>query len=546
VKAYETDILIVGSGITAALMAARLSETTSRRITVVEAGGATTPMRERARARERWVAYGESPWKRDHLDDQNALGETWGYSPSMNVGGLAMHWGGVSPRYSPEDFRLRSLYGVGDDWPFTYDELDPFYQEAEERMGVAGEQGPPRYDPRGKPYPLAPLPLDYNLALLQRWAANADIPAWSTPSAKNSVPYAGRAQCQRCDTCYPVCPTGAKYSPDFTWDALVAARKVELVPGVLVRRLTADARSGRIVGATGNTTDAAGAPVTFTARTFVLAGGYVWTPHLLLLSRDAAHPDGLANRSGLVGKYLCGHRNVNAYVRLPLELYPGINVQHSLVSKKFMRPAGKPSRYLRHDLRIWESSVGREPRLRGDAPDAAQGPASGAGAARGALLLGDALLADWRGRAKGATARVRAYYDVLPDPESRLTLDAGVTNRFGDPMPRVAFRDAPESAALRGWQEETIRELFRTIARAGGGEVLRMENSANDLGQEHPGGGCRMGDDPATSVVDRWGRAHDHENLWVAGAPAHVSASCCNGTLTFVAVGLRTAAAIAG
>ena len=545
-KTYETDILIVGSGITAALMAARLAETTTRPITVVEAGGATTPRRERPRARERWMAYGESPWKRDHLDDQNALGETWGYSPSMNVGGLAMHWGGVSPRYSPEDFALRSLHGVGDDWPFTYDDLDPFYQEAEERMGVAGEQGPPPYDPRGKPYPLAPLPLDYNLALLKEWASAAEIPAWSTPSAKNSVPYAGRAQCQRCDTCYPVCPTGAKYSPDVTWDALVAARKVELVTGVLVRRLTADARSGRIVAATGNRTDTTGEPVSFTAKTFVLAGGFVWTPHLLLLSRDAAHPNGLANRSGLVGRYLCGHRNVNAYVRLPLELYPGINVQHSLVSKKFMRPTRAGARYLRHDLRIWESSEGREPRLRGDPPPGSgQAPSAGGGPARGPLLLGDALLADWRGRARGATARVRAYYDVLPHRDSSLTLDGSVTNRFGDPMPRVAFRDAPESAALRAWQEESIRDQFRAMARAGNGEILRMQNSANDLGQEHPGGGCRMGDDPATSVVDGWGRTHDHENLWVAGAPAHVSAGCCNGTLTFVAVGLRTAAAIA-
>jgi quinoprotein glucose dehydrogenase len=538
-KTIDTDILIVGSGITAALMAARLAETTSRRVTVVEAGGATTSFRERARARERWVAYGESPWQRDHLDDQNARGVTWGFSPSMHVGGLAMHWGGITPRYSPEDFRLRSLYGVGDDWPLTYEELDPFYQEAEERMGVAGEQGPPRYDPRGKPYPLPPLPLSYNLAQLREWAAAADIPAWGTPSAKNSVPYAGRAQCQRCDTCYPVCPTGAKYSPDFTWDALVASGKVELVTGTLVRRLEAEPRTGRIVRATGNATDASGEPVTFVANTFVLAAGYVWTPHLLLLSRDAAHPEGLANRSGLVGRYVAGHRNVNAYVRLPLELYPGINAQHSLVSKKFMRPAGRQARYLRHDLRIWESSEGREPRLRGD-------PTSGAGQAPGALLLGDALLADWRARASGATARVRAYYDVLPDRESRITLDADATNRFGDPMPRVAFRDAPESAEQRAWQEESIRDLFRTMARAGGGEVLRMENSANDLGQEHPGGGCRMGDDPATSVVDRWGRAHEHENLWVAGAPVHVSASCCNGTLTFAAVGLRTAAAIAG
>ena len=528
-KTIDADILIIGSGITAALMAAKLAETTKRSITVVEAGKPSTPLAERTKARARFQAYGESPWTQDHLDDQNAYGTTWGFSPSMNVGGLAMHWGGVSPRYSPEDFRTKSLCGVGDDWPFTYDELDPFYQEAEERMGVAGEQGPVALDPRGKPYPLPPLPVNYNLKQLQQFATSAGIATWSTPSAKNSVPNAGRAQCQRCDTCYPVCPTGAKYSPDFTWDALVRDRKVTLLTQTLVRRLIADPKSGAIVRATGNLTDASGEEVTITAKTFVLAAGFTWSPHLLLLSRDAAHPNGLANRSGLVGKYLAGHRNVNAYLTLPMELYPGINVQHSLVSKQFMR-VPKSGRYLRHDLRLWESSVGREPRLRNET---------------GGALFGDAMLTDWRARAKGATARVRAYYDVLPDRESKLTLDAAKTNRFGDPMPTLNFRDAPESAAIKAWQEEQIAALFRRMAQAGKGSVLKMENSVNDLGQEHPAGGCRMGDDPMRSVVDKWGRSHDHENLWVAGAPAQVTAGCCNGTLTFVAVGLRTADAIA-
>ena len=155
------------------------------------------------------------------------------------------------------------------------------------------------------------------------------------------------------------------------------------------------------------------------------------------------------------------------------------------------------------------------------------------------------MLTDWRARAKGATARVRAYYDVLPDMESRLVLDAAKQNRFGDPMPNLTFRDAPESARLKVWQEEQIANLFRRMAKAGGGEILRMENSVNDLGQEHPAGGCRMGTDPSTSVVDAWGRAHDHGNLWVAGAPTQPTAGCCNGTLTFVANGLRTASAIA-
>ncbi|MEQ1690171.1 MAG: GMC family oxidoreductase [Gemmatimonas sp.] len=528
-QVIETDILIVGSGITAAMMAAHLAEHTTRAITVVEAGRASTPVSERARARERYLAYGESPWKQDHLDDQNAYGTTWGFSPSMTVGGLAMHWGGVSPRYSPEDFRIRSLYGLGDDWPFTYDDLDPFYQEAEERMGVAGEQGPVALDPRGKPYPMPPLPINYNLAQLQQWAAQSSIAAWSTPSAKNSVVHDGRAQCQRCDTCYPVCPTGAKYTPDWTWDALVRERKVTLITETLVRQLVADPKTGRIVRATGNRTSAGGEPVSIQAKTVVLAAGFVWSPHLLLLSRDAAHPNGLANRSGLVGKYLAGHRNVNAYLRVPMELYPGINVQHSLVSKQFMRQS-KSSQYLRHDLRIWESSVGREPRLRDD---------------NGSMLLGDALLTDWQRRTKGATARVRAYYDVLPDRDSALTLDDTRKNRFGDPMPNLSFRDAPASAALREWQEGQLRALFVSMAKAGGGDVLRMENSSNDLGQEHPAGGCRMGADPATSVVDAWGRAHDHDNLWVAGAPTQPTASCCNGTLTFAAVGLRTASAIA-
>ncbi len=527
---HSADIVIVGSGITAALMAASLAEKTTKSILVVEAGKPTTPFSERVKARERWKAYGESPWKQDHLDDQNATGTTWGFSPSMNVGGLAMHWGGVSPRYSPEDFRLRSMYGVGSDWPFSYDDLDPFYQEAEERMGVAGEQGPVALDPRGKPYPLPPLPINYNLAQLQQWATKAGIATWSTPSAKNSVKYDGRAQCQRCDTCYPVCPTGAKYSPDFTWDALIARKRITLVTDTLVRKLEADPKTGRITRATGNRTNASGEEVTIEGGTFVLAAGFVWSPHLLLLSKSSAFPKGIANRSGLVGKYLAGHRNVNAYLRLPLELFPGINVQHSLVSKQFMR-VPRSSRYLRHDLRIWESSVGREPRLRGD---------------DGNIQFGDALMKDWQQRAKGATARVRGYYDVLPDKESALSLNTATTNRFGDPMPRVSFKDAPESAALREWQEEQLRELFRTMAKAGGGEILRMENSANDLGQEHPTGGCRMGANPMESVVDAQGRAHDHENLWVAGAPAQPTASCCNGTLTFVAVGLRTAAAIAG
>ncbi|HTL05789.1 MAG TPA: GMC family oxidoreductase [Gemmatimonadales bacterium] len=513
-RVVESDVCIIGSGISAAMVAERLAEQGSHRIVVVEAGEESDRLNQRPGQRRRFLEYGESPWRNDHLDGYDVAGIQ---SRSMQVGGLAMHWGGVTPRFSPEDFKVRSLYGVGHDWPLSYEELDPWYQEAELRLGVGGEQGPPELDPRGKPFPLPPIPLTYNLLRLREWTTQAGIPMWSQPSAKNSVPYRGRPACCRNDTCTPVCPIGAKYSPDFTWDALRKAGKVELLTRTVVRRLVRDPASQRITHAAAIARDG-GAELEFRAKLFVIAAGYVWSSHLLLVSE-------LANRSGLVGKYLTGHRNVSGFVSLPIRLYPGMNGQHSLVTKKFMRvPRG--DRYLRHDLRVWESSVGKEPRLSNE---------------QGVLLLGDELLSDWRRRTATGTARVRAYYDVIPDRESALSLDPSRRTPWGDPLPRLAFRDAPESAALRSWSEEQIRSLFGELARAGGGELL---STRSDSFQDHPAGGCRMGEDPASSVTDSWGRTHDHENLFVVGAPTCVSGGCANATLTFCALSLRSAHAI--
>lgn len=517
----ESDICIIGSGISAAMLAENLAEERRATIVVVEAGEESDRLGTRTALRRRFLDYGESPWRNDHLEGYDVTGIQ---SRSMQVGGLAMHWGGVTPRFSPEDFKVRSLYGVGNDWPISYDDLDPWYQEAEVRLGVAGEQGPPELDPRGKPFPQAPLPLTYNLKLLQEWAAKADIPMWSQPSAKNSSPYRGRPACCRNDTCFPVCPIGAKYSPDFTWEALRKANRIRLLPRTVVRRLIVDGPGTRVSRAVA-VDRSSGVEIEFRAKTFVVAGGYVWSSHLLLTSAAGRFANGLANSSGTVGKYLTGHRNVGGYVSLPLELFPGLNEQHSLVSKKFMR-APRGTGYIRHDLRVWESSVGKEPRL------ADQG---------GRLLLGDEVLADWRSRTATGTARVRAYYDVIPDRDSALTLDSAKRTPWGDPLPVLAFRDAPESAELRSPTEAAIRALFANMAGAGGGEVL---STRSDSFQDHPAGGCRMGSDPATSVTDAWGRTHDHENLFVAGAPTCVSGGCANGTLTFCALALRSAAEI--
>ncbi|NKB89714.1 MAG: hypothetical protein GKS06_15975 [Acidobacteria bacterium] len=520
----EADVVIIGGGISAAMVAEKLTDEHDADVIIVEAGTHSAPLEERFARRQRFLDYGENPWPDDHIDDQYAEGIM---SRSMVVGGQALHWGGATPRYSPEDFQHQSMFGVHTDWPVDYDTMDPYYLEAEERIGVAGEQGPEPLDPRGAPYPMPPVPLSWSLARLQEWVNDAGVPTWGNPMSKNTVPWRGRNVCQRCDTC-TICPTGARYTPEFSFQQLLAAGRLRLHPRTIIRRLELEDGGTGIHAAVGRSYDDPETDVIYRARTFVIAAGYTWSSHLLLLSAQGNFTDGLANSSGLVGRYMAGHRNVGAMVELPMRLLPGMFYGHSLVSKYFQRPTaaggpGLPSGFMRHDFRVWESTSARGPRLRDDS---------------GGLLLGDDVMNDWRSRTATGTARLRSYYDIIPDRDSRLTLHTAQRNRFGDPLPELQFRDAPVSQQLRGATEDSIRALFERVTRAGGGRVMR---TFVDETQDHPGGGCRMGEDPSDSVVDSWGRTHDHENLFVVGAPTCVSGGCNNGTLTFAALSLRSA-----
>ena len=317
-RVVESDVCIIGAGISAAMVAERLAERTTASIAVVEAGGRTASLEERSLTRARMLAYGENPYPNDHIPGQTGTGAMY---RSMVVGGSGMHWGGAVPRYSPEDFRARSLYGVGDDWPISFNDLEPYYQEAEERIGAAGEQGPPEYDPRSKPYPMPPLPLSYNLARMREWTDAAGIPFWTQPWARNTEPYRGRNVCQRCDTC-AVCPTGAKYTPDFAFDQLLADGRIELVTRTLVRRLAVEPGTDRIAVAEAVDRDAPDEPVEFRAGTFVIAAGHAWSSHLLLLSASSRYPDGLANSTGNVGRFMTGHWYASGFIDLPMRLYP--------------------------------------------------------------------------------------------------------------------------------------------------------------------------------------------------------------------------------
>lgn len=522
-RVHESDVCVIGGGISAALVAERLAELKpGTSVTVVEAGRRLFDAENRMEYRRRSIRYGENQWPGDFIEDQAAEGII---SRTMAVGGSAMHWQGHANRFSAEDLRLKSLYGLAVDWPLSWEELEPYLGDAERRIGVAGEASPHAEDARSAPYPMPPIPLTYNLEQIKQWAERAGIPFYGCPLARNSQPYDGRAQCSRCNTC-TVCPTGARYSPDYTFKKLLAASQVTLHDRTLVRRLVLHDTLDDVVAAVGLHEDAPDEPIEYRARTFVLASGYAWSPHLLLLSAEGRFPRGLANRSGTVGRYMTGHKFVTANIEVGTKLYPGMNAPYPLISREYFRcPTDQP--YARFDVQIFESESGRGPRLR---------------TADGKIQFGDDLMGDWQSRTGSGAARVRMYYDVHPSADSRLTLDAAQRNRYGDPLPRIAHKLDDASAARETATHARIQEVYDRIARANGARILSV--TAADF-QDHPAGGCRMGDDSATSVCDSWGRTHDHENLFVVGAATLPTGGCTNATITFAGLTLRSAERIA-
>jgi len=161
------------------------------------------------------------------------------------------------------------------------------------------------------------------------------------------------------------------------------------------------------------------------------------------------------------------------------------------------------------------------------------------------IMQSEAAAAHWQllEQYPGAHApRLRAYVDVHPSADSRLTLDASKKNRYGDPMPKIEHRFDEATLSRKAATEAHVRGVFERLAKASNGRIV---NTSEGDYLDHPAGGCRMGTDPKISVCDSHGRTHDHENLFVVGAPTLPTGGCTNGTLTFVALTLRSAEAIA-
>lgn len=537
-ESEEVDFVVVGSGAAGGVLAKELSSA-GLRVVVLEQG----------------------PWRRTEdfthdefgnwiMGDMLATGpdfpQTFRASPdeearlvpagapppafyARGVGGSSVHFTANFWRLRPVDFQERSLLGplAGTgfaDWPLTYQELEPYYTKVDWEIGVSGAPGP--FDPpRSRPYPMPPLPVKSSGVLFDRGARALGWNPQPAPMAINSQPYQGRNPCMHCGFCMMFgCEFGAKSSTLVTMiPRALETGNCEVRPDSVVLRVeTSDA--GRATGVV--YVDAQGVERRQRARAVVLAANGAETARLLLLSETSRFPQGLANSSGKVGKYLMFNGQTAAYGRFdePLNEYKSVQVTRILLDF-----------YESDPRRGFYGGGGMDARLSGGPLIFALGglppeaPRWGPGLTRS--------LRDYYTR----TMEVAGHTTSLAVEGNNVTLDPEVKDRWGRPALRVTYRDHDHDLQAMQFFLDRSVELLEA---AGAREIWSTPVAPQSLGA-HLLGTCRMGDDPRESVVDRYHRTHDVPNLFLCDGGSMVTSGRGQPTMTIQALAFRAGEHIA-
>jgi choline dehydrogenase-like flavoprotein len=515
----ETEVCIVGAGAAGGILAFELARR-GIRVVVLESG----PRHDFGRRREyaRRALRHENPWRSSppELDSYTVGGPTpyrLDGRRARGVGGSTLYWEGYTLRLQASDFRLRSLHGVGEDWPISYQDLEAYYGEAERMLGVAGIADEPWASPRSTPFPLPPFPFSHSDNLFAPACRAAGTALHHLPQARNSIAYAGRPRCQACATCQ-ACPTGAKATIDLTHVAEAEATgKVRVVTEATVLRLEVDG-SGSVVAAAYAGRDKVEQRVT--ARIFVLAAGAVENVRVLLLSPSRQFPTGLANSSGVLGKFFTSHPSIDVTARARQKVHPYRIGFSTAMSRQFAVDGDRATRgaFLLEFL----NSAGPTPEQ----------------IAVRSGLTGEALRRHVQAEF-GYSLGIRVYCEQLPNRANAVSLTPRVKDYFGSPAPHIQYNVGPyERKAL----DEAKQVASRILAATGATDIRTssLTFAAHQIGTH------RMGTDPRTSVVDVNLRAHDVPNLYLVGSGSFVTASASPPTLTIAALAIRAAAHIAG
>ena len=605
-KAPEFDVVIVGAGIAGSLVADKLGRA-GKKVLMLEAGPPIPDSREEymskflgtnlktpnapyppptgdpsGQSAPRAAVPDLFDWKNhetSYLIQTGPVAFTTGYE--RVAGGTTTHWMGTCLRFSATDFKCKSTYGVGRDWPLSYDDLSPWYDQAEKAIGVSAKITSPADDPGsvqnqdvltdalgisytdGYDYPMnriKPTILDQLLAkklngLRVEGMDDNPVVVTSTPAGRNSEAYDGRPACKGNSNCVPICPISAKYDGTVTLNKALDSGNVTIWYQCVVDKLIIgdDDRIESVhyikykTGTGGKTEDG-----TVRGQVVVLAAHAIESPKILLNSKTKKFPDGAANSSGQVGRNLMDQPSHLAYGRLPVPVWPW-RAPNATSGVETLRDGKFRSKHASFRVEIGNKGwlwATNDPYT--TTQDYIQGTNVGHLNPGGKKLFGKALRDTLRNKLS-CEFRILFETEQLPDPKNRVTLSDTYTDKLGIPRPEVYYSIDDYTARAFVKARETAAEWF---------DVLEVEDSIQNpysqdksvagyfeykgipfvaLGVGHIMGTHLMGDDKKDSVLNKQQRSWDHDNLFMVGGGVFPASGCANPTLTIAALSLWVA-----
>jgi choline dehydrogenase-like flavoprotein len=540
------DVCIVGSGAGGG-MAAHVLTQAGANVIMLEAGGPWDNTKDSAMMRPNYTSprrggstpdkpFGEwdaciGGWNVDGEPYTRAPGTRFDWWRARMVGGRTNHWGRISLRFGPDDFRRKSLDGLGDDWPITYDDVKPYYDKVDQFVGIFGSNEGLPNDPDGFFQP-APKPRCYEL-LIKKGCDDLNIRCIPSRLSILTRPLNGRNACHYCGDCYKGCLTNSNFSSTnvLILPALQTG-KLTLVTNAMAREVTVDS-TGRATGVSYINKNN-GMDEHVQARVVVLAASCCESARLLLNSKSSLFPNGLANASGIVGKYLTDTTGAGVSAFFP-KLADHIPHDENGVGGAFV--------YMPWwlDNKKLDFPRGYHIEVYGGRGEPGSGFMGGIQRYPGGGGYGRELKQTYR-KYYGTTIGFSGRGEMIPNDNSYCEIDPEVKDRYGIPVLRFHWQWTDHEILQVKHMQETFREL---LTHMGGQIFSSMPTREQGYGIAtggsiiHETGGTRMGDDPSKSVVNKFGQAHEVKNLFVADGGPFVSQADKNPTWTILALSWR-------